>query len=1052
MARTPSFALAGLIALLLPIAVSQPSADAAPAPTDTTIGTVTLLTGDRVTIGAPVGGKPTVIVDPAERHQSAGFSIRRDGGHVEVVPTDVAALVPRVLDPALFDVTALLDKGYGDAERARIPLIVRRGAGVARLSDDSPLDATATLSSIDATAAELDKSDAAAFGDDLESAAPAGARTTAAALGGATKIWLDDQVRTTEFDQYLQQVSAPAAWESGLDGEGVDVAVLDTGVDAGHPVLDGAVGLEQNFSDTATAADGNGHGTHVASLIAGNGAGSDGARQGIAPGAGILSGKVLDDDGFGQQSWVIDGMEWAADQDADIVNLSLGGPPTAGDDPVAQSLDRLTAETGTLFVVAAGNRGGLGRHPETIDSPGSAASALTVGATRADGDGTAGFSGEGPTRGTYRLKPDVAAPGVDILGARAGARTGDLYTPMSGTSQATPIVAGAAALLAQLHPGWTPAEIKARVVTTATQGAYQSSWTHGGGRLDLARATAPTLTSDTASLDFGYLRHPEEAAAERRITLSNPGADPVTVTATGRVIDEDGTVAADGVLTASPATVTVPAGGTAATTVRFDPGRIADGMWQGGLSFSADGNTLLRLPFGVYDEPERYDMNLTVIDRNGEPYRPAAADTHPMAGPTVSLFNADNGYSYQVPLDDNGEGSARVAPGHYGVVGRIATTAEDGRVSFTFAGTTEVEVSHDTDYVVDARNGKRLRPPRIAGQPTTVEQATMMASRHSEAGPGLTELGFFSPAEIEQGRVFVEPNAYPRTGRYDTDLQWRLEPTGSTRPRTPDAYELDLTDRRLPDTTDAELTRRDVSRLARVRSDFHSIDKPADAYQVRAYMNSNTGIGIQHEWPLRVPAGEVDLRTAGAAVQWSDCLDLAPSRMRAFCDSMHSYEPGSRVTSDFASGLHATAVDGYRSPSTLVVETGLGDGTHAGKVDGRSVKASAVVLRNGKGEVLGRNDDSFGYFGVAPAARSFRLTHRWTLRPDWFTSSTRTDWTFHSAPPKDPTTVGATPLPLMTVDYGPTVDGRGRAEAGRPLPFHLSFDHLRDSDATRRIA
>lgn len=117
-----------------------------------------------------------------------------------------------------------------------------------------------------------------------------------------------------------------------------------------------------------------------------------------------------------------------------MVNLSLGGRAGDGDDPVAQALENLTAETGALFVVAAGNNG---PGEFTIDTPGVAESALTVGAAEEAGRPLM-FSGNGPTWGTYRSKPDMTAPGIEIMGARAGGGTADPYAPMTGTSQATP--------------------------------------------------------------------------------------------------------------------------------------------------------------------------------------------------------------------------------------------------------------------------------------------------------------------------------------------------------------------------------------------------------------------------------------------------------------------------------------------------------------------------------------------------------------------------------------------------------------------------------------
>ena len=441
---------------------------------------------------------------PAPGSERTGFTVERDGERVRVVPRDVAALVPDVLDPGLFDVTALVEMGYDDQHADALPLIVR---GAARLAA-APRGRRSTAS--------------ARRPSSSTSATRASWATTwrREPRASATKIWLDRKLEASALDGYLTQVRAPAAWAAGLDGTGVTVAVLDSGVDDGHPALAGQIDGQQNFTDAPSHTDVNGHGTHVASLVAGTGAGADGARQGIATGARLLSGKVLGDAGEGRQSWAIAGMEWAVASGADVVNMSLGGAPTPEDDPLALALERLTEQTGTLFVVAAGNRGSFGQNPFMIETPGSAASALTVGAVTPT-DSLAIFSSEGPTLGTYRLKPDVTAPGVNILGARRGARAG-LYAPMSGTSQATPIVAGAAALLLEQHPGWSPRQVKSRIVGTADPQAYHSAYSSGGGRLDLEQATRETVSADQPALDFGYLRHPDDAPRTRTVTSATP--------------------------------------------------------------------------------------------------------------------------------------------------------------------------------------------------------------------------------------------------------------------------------------------------------------------------------------------------------------------------------------------------------------------------------------------------------------------------------------------------------------------------------------------------
>lgn len=185
----------------------------------------------------------------------------------------------------------------------------------------------------------------------------------------------------------------------------------------------------------------------MASTVAGSGAASGGQRRGVAPGAELMNGKVLDNFGNGQESWVIAGMEWAATNGADVISMSLQAGVTDGTDPVSQAVNQLTEANGVLFTIAAGN---FGSARETVTAPGAANQALTVGAVDKS-DVLAGFSGRGPRAGDFAIKPDITAPGVDIIAARAagtslGTPVDDSYTMLSGTSMATPHVAGAAAI------------------------------------------------------------------------------------------------------------------------------------------------------------------------------------------------------------------------------------------------------------------------------------------------------------------------------------------------------------------------------------------------------------------------------------------------------------------------------------------------------------------------------------------------------------------------------------------------------------------------------
>ncbi|MGH3682619.1 MAG: S8 family serine peptidase, partial [Natronosporangium sp.] len=341
MSATPSGArrFAVLLATLLvavlglvpgPAAHAEPDLPdpAAPAGTDPT---VTLVTGDRVTLRDSATGPPVAATIEPARWPGRVVSFRSTivEGELRVVPSDVAHLVPSVLDPRLFEVSTLARSGLHDAASGSLPLIVQQ---TPELATTGALTAGRPLPSIDAVAVALPKASAGAIGQVLASGAP-------------ERVWLDAPVRAATapagpepggLDRNLAQIGAPAAWQAGLSGAGVRVAVLDTGVDANHPDLVGQVAAQANFTDTPDPGDHNGHGTHVASVVAGTGMAAGGARRGVAFEATLLSGKVLDDRGVGSFSSIIAGMEWAVAQGARVVNLSLSSDAAStGRDPLS---------------------------------------------------------------------------------------------------------------------------------------------------------------------------------------------------------------------------------------------------------------------------------------------------------------------------------------------------------------------------------------------------------------------------------------------------------------------------------------------------------------------------------------------------------------------------------------------------------------------------------------------------------------------------------------------------------------------------------------------
>ncbi|WP_405640082.1 S8 family serine peptidase [Streptomyces sp. NBC_00019] len=290
------------------------------------IRTVTLITGDRVTVAKD--GSVTGI-ERAEGREGASFSVRKVDGHTYVTPGDAALPVAQgKLDRRLFDITQLLAYGYDDESRSDLPLIVTYGGDetpAASAFRDARARVSQTLDSVNGVALRADRRGGSAFWDTFTDGGEGGGGTARLAGSPAVKkiekVWLDGK-RQADLDRSVPQIGAPTAWEAGFDGTGVKVAVLDTGVDETHPDLAGQEITERNFSDSEDSVDRNGHGTYVASTIAGTGAKSQGRYKGVAPGARILAGKVLDDAGFGWDSDIIAGMEWAVAEGADVVNMS----------------------------------------------------------------------------------------------------------------------------------------------------------------------------------------------------------------------------------------------------------------------------------------------------------------------------------------------------------------------------------------------------------------------------------------------------------------------------------------------------------------------------------------------------------------------------------------------------------------------------------------------------------------------------------------------------------------------------------------------------------
>ncbi|WP_130344655.1 S8 family serine peptidase [Herbihabitans rhizosphaerae] len=643
------------------------------------------MTGDQVLLT----GKAAT-VRPAKGREKIQFTRQTDPrGDVHVVPEDARRLLTTgKLDRRLFNVSRLADTGYDDAARRELPLIVSRQAGAAR----------ATVAGARQTV-DLPRLDASAVLAERNTTFWNSARTPSGTLAsGIDKIWLDGPVRAT-LDHSVPQIGAPEAWKAGHTGKGAAVAVLDTGLDATHPDLAGAVTEAKDFTGSESGTDDKfGHGTHVASTVTGSGAAEGGKRVGVAPDANLVVGKVLNDGGSGAESWIIAGMEWAAAK-AKVVNMSLGSSfPSDGTDPMSTALNRITEQTGALFVVSAGNSG---PSEESLGSPGVADRALTVGAIDRT-DGLADFSSRGPRIGDNAIKPDITAPGVDIVAAKAkdaeiGDPVGDKYLKLSGTSMAAPHVAGAAAIVAAQHPDWKVDQIKSALMASAKPNPALSVFQQGAGRVDVAAAVNAQVLASPASVSAGVARwpHHDDKPITSTVTYSNSGTAPVTVELTVDAKGPNGKPAPAGMFTV-PKSVTVPAGGSTPITVTTSTVDGPDGVYSGQIV--ANGVAArISTPIAVTKEVESYDVKVSVLDHDGKPT------------PEYSVrFVADERPKAYFPHHDSGTVVARLPKGKYWLDGYVSTIRSPEDYSNTTVAEPEIAVNGDTELHFDARDGKKI--------------------------------------------------------------------------------------------------------------------------------------------------------------------------------------------------------------------------------------------------------------------------------------------------------------------------------------------------------
>lgn len=336
-----------------------------------------------------------------------------------------------------------------------------------------------------------------------------------------------DEVVSVNDDESNKAIHVPEIWDKlGFTGKGVKIAIIDTGVDTAHFCFTGdkfVKGFDFVNNDDDPFDD-NSHGTHCAGIAAAN---SD-KIKGVAPDAKIMPIKVLGQNGYGYNSTVISGIEFAVDPDdnpatndgVQVISMSLGGFGTPND--ALSTAVNNAVDCGVVCVVAAGNAGQY----YSIQSPGCASSAITVGSCSNSGE-TSNFSSKGPCLISHAIKPDVLAPGENIYSSIPG----NDYANYSGTSMATPHVAGLVALILQKNPEWKPDFVKSILIQSA-KNASGSVVDEGYGMVNAIKTLNNATPILPHTIDLGIINPNQgEVVQTKEVQITNTSSDVQEITA-----------------------------------------------------------------------------------------------------------------------------------------------------------------------------------------------------------------------------------------------------------------------------------------------------------------------------------------------------------------------------------------------------------------------------------------------------------------------------------------------------------------------------------------
>ena len=661
--------------------------------------TITLITGDVLYVTKSDRGAWSVAVrEAARRYGTVPFETFSDSQKgTYALPADVVSMVPNFLDPYLFNLDYITENHLNDESTNVLGAVVQYASG-SPLSNqwDNNLVQYSNLSIVNSQAISIPKENAADFGRYI-------INRPLSLPSGVQKIWLD-RVSTTALDESVPMIGGDVARNVlGYNGTGINIAILDTGIDATHPdfffangtskvivSIDASCRAQPILVCDHTTKDLFGHGTHVASIAAGTGAASNGRYTGVAPGASLMSIKVCNFQGVCYESWIILGLQLAAQGlngvKADVISMSLGGSPTDGLDPLSQAINQIVSTYGIPVVIAAGNSG----CSFCVGSPGAADDAITVAATTKAVTpalpSIAQFSSRGPRVDNFDIKPDIAAPGVGLVAACSSTAVqlscprGSHYRMLSGTSMATPHVSGLVALLLQQARQrgitLTPAEIKdvlqssSIVLPPSLPGQPDVDiYQQGAGLIRIDHALETNIIFNSSEISFGTVPFPT-STIRRTFQVMNLGTTTMSVRLSYEMRDVqtplsqfDTGATFNSLVSLDQNNLTIAAGNSASVTLTINvanaPTRKLWSVFSGRIFASSGNTTLAHAIFGFAKEGPRQTATLTGIN---------PTDGHMILSQAFSVYDALDPLGFEnffVNVDDSGHAALRLPPTSY---------------------------------------------------------------------------------------------------------------------------------------------------------------------------------------------------------------------------------------------------------------------------------------------------------------------------------------------------------------------------------------------------